>query len=75
MSGKFDSALGKMIHDTLLPEVYRNRDNTGWGAGGSVEKLGDLARYLDACGVMLDQIRNTLDQRLVDSFADIEQSH
>lgn len=43
----------------LLPEVYRNRDN------------GDLAEYLDGCGVLLDRIKNTLHQRLADAFADI----
>lgn len=42
----------------LLPEVHRTRDN------------GDLARYLDACGALLDRIRETLDQRLADAFPD-----
>jgi hypothetical protein len=41
-----------------LPELYRTRDD------------GDLAKYLTACGKLLDAIRNTLDQRLADSFPD-----
>lgn len=48
----------------MLPEVYRTRDSAE--AGGE----GDLARYLDACGELLDRIRATLDQRLADSFPD-----
>lgn len=48
----------------LLPEVYRSRD------GGEPGNGGDLAAYLDACGELLDLIRNTLDQRLADSFPD-----
>lgn len=32
--------------------------------------LGDLARYLDACGLLLDRIRATLEQRLADAFPD-----
>jgi hypothetical protein len=48
----------------LLPEFYRTRDSAE--AGGE----GDLARYLDACGELLDRIRATLDQRLADSFPD-----
>ncbi len=51
------SVLGRQLMD-LLPEVYRTRDN------------GDLAAYLDACGELLDLIRNTLDQLLADSFPD-----
>ena len=48
----------------LLPEVYRSRDTIG------PEARGDLARYLDACGHLLDLIRRTLDQRLADIFPD-----
>ncbi len=70
MSSQFESKLGKLIYDTLLPEIYRNRDNAKWGTGGSVEELGDLANYLDAHGALLDLIRSTLDQRLADSFPD-----
>jgi hypothetical protein len=48
----------------LLPEVYRTRDL------GDTDDTGDLARFLDACGQLLDQIRQTLDQRLADAFPD-----
>jgi len=51
------SISGQQLY-TLLPEVYRNRDN------------GDLANYLDGFGIVLDQIRATLDQRLADCFPD-----
>lgn len=54
---------GRQLY-ALLPEVYRTRDSAE--AGGE----GDLARYLDACGELLDRIRATLDQRLADSFPD-----
>jgi Phage tail protein (Tail_P2_I) len=49
--------IGKQLYN-YLPEVYRTRDQ------------GDLARFLDACGGLLDRIRVTLDQRLADSFPD-----
>jgi hypothetical protein len=42
----------------MLPEVYRNLDN------------GDLADYLDACGELLDQVRQTMDQLVADTFPD-----
>lgn len=45
-----------------LPEVYRSRD------GGDRDERGDLARYLDACGELLDRVRSTLDQRYADCF-------
>jgi hypothetical protein len=48
----------------LLPEVYRSRDSA------ESEGRGDLAKFLDACGELLDLLRNTLDQRLADSFPD-----
>lgn len=48
----------------LLPAVYRDRDNA------SPEDTGDLAKFLDAAGLLLDQIRATLDQRLADAFPD-----
>ncbi len=57
------TATGKQLY-SILPEVYRTRDSSE--AGGE----GDLARYLDACGELLDRIRSTLDQRLADSFPD-----
>ncbi len=46
----------------MLPAVYRNRDNA------EESRLGDLAKYLDACGELLDLIKNTLDQRLADAL-------
>lgn len=47
---------GRELYD-LLPTVYRARDESG-----------DLARYLDACGELLDRLRATLEQRLADAF-------
>lgn len=57
------STIGKQLYQ-LLPAVYRDRDNS------SPQELGDFAKYLDACGELLDSIRWTLDQRLADSFPD-----
>ncbi|MGD2115922.1 MAG: phage tail protein [Acidobacteriota bacterium] len=54
---------GRQLYD-LLPEVYRTRDRNETGGRG------DLAAYLDACGELLDRIRDTLDQRLADAFPD-----
>jgi hypothetical protein len=57
------SKIGKQLYK-LLPAVYRDRDNT------TVEDLGDLGKYLDACGELLDRVHATLEQRLADSFPD-----
>jgi len=57
------TCIGKQLFG-LLPEVYRVRD--AGGGGGT----GDLARFLDACGHLLDRIRRSLDQRLADAFPD-----
>jgi len=54
---------GRQLYD-LLPEVYRTRDRD------EAQGRGDLAAYLDACGELLDRIRQTLDQRLADAFPD-----
>jgi hypothetical protein len=54
---------GRQLYD-LLPEVYRSRDSS------ESKGQGDLAKFLDACGELLDLLRNTLDQRLADSFPD-----
>ncbi len=54
---------GRQLYD-LLPEVYRSRDSA------ESKGQGDLAKFLDACGELLDLLRNTLDQRLADSFPD-----
>jgi hypothetical protein len=54
---------GRQLYE-ILPEVYRTRDSYTSG------EQGDLARFLDACGTLLDRLRATLDQRLADSFPD-----
>lgn len=54
---------GRQLYE-ILPEVYRTLDSHE--SGGQR----DLARFLDACGTLLDRLRATLDQRLADSFAD-----
>jgi hypothetical protein len=59
----FKTRSGRQLFE-LLPEVYRSRDTIG------TEASGDLARFLDACGHLLDLIRNTMDQQLADSFPD-----
>ncbi|MCB1744637.1 MAG: phage tail protein [Gammaproteobacteria bacterium] len=63
------SAIGRQLY-MLLPEIYRSRDNNLRGSDGRIESPGDLARYLDACGSLLDAIKATLDQRLADAFPD-----
>jgi hypothetical protein len=62
-SDKPTTATGTQLYG-ILPEVYRTRDSVE--AGGE----GDLARFLDVFGELLDRIRATLDQRLADSFPD-----
>lgn len=42
----------------ILPALYRTRDT------------GDLKKFLDGCGVLLDQFHETLLQRLADAFPD-----
>jgi hypothetical protein len=42
----------------IVPVVYRNRDS------------GDLKKYFQACGLLLDQIHHTLKQRMTDNFPD-----
>jgi len=58
---------GRQLYN-LLPEVYRTRDAERADQGDRR----DLAAYLDACGELLDRVRNTLDQRLADSFPEGE---
>lgn len=65
---EFESRFGRQLYE-LLPAVYRERDNTE-RRRGNVVKLGDLARYLDSFGLLLDRLRSTLDQRLADAFPD-----
>jgi len=52
-----ETPAGRQLY-TLLPEVYRSRDN------------GDLAALVDGLGHLLGQVRETLEQRLADSFPD-----
>jgi hypothetical protein len=58
VNGALGSRIGAQLY-ALLPEVYRARD-----------KSGDLARYLDACGQLLDQVHSTLRRQLDDHFPD-----
>ncbi|MDQ6966962.1 MAG: phage tail protein, partial [Mariprofundaceae bacterium] len=63
------SESGRRLYE-LLPEVYRSRDNAVRDADGNIVVQGDQAKYLDACGQLLDLIKTTLDQRLKDSHPD-----
>lgn len=61
---------GKLLWQ-LLPDVYRNWDGT-FGKdprqpNKELKQRGDLANYLDAYGVVLDQVKNTILQRLADT--------
>lgn len=51
------STFGETLYH-ILPALYRHRDE------------GDLARYLEACAVLLDQVHTTLQQRMADNFPD-----
>ncbi len=64
------SSSGQQLY-ALLPAVYRRRDQDDHAPDGH---RGDLARYLDACGSLLDAVRFTLEQRLADHFADPPES-
>lgn len=59
------SAYGRHLFD-LLPEVYRERDRKQ-PAG----KTGHLRAYLDSHGILLDRVRNTLEQLYADHFPDV----
>ena len=59
----FKTRTGKQLYG-LLPEVYRTRD------AGNADDTGDLARFLDACGHLLDLIHRSLEQHLADAFPD-----
>src|SRR5512140_2588182 len=63
-----ESPLGKELFESL-PEVYRTRDHPE-SVDGALDQEGDLARYLDACGHLLDRIAATLRQRLRDTTPD-----
>src|SRR5262249_47556294 len=58
VSAPIASRIGAQLY-AGLPEIYRTRD-----------KDGDLARYLDACGGLLDGVYASLRQRLDDNFPD-----
>lgn len=57
MSHTPETVAGRGLYE-LIPVVYRVKDVDG-----------HLALYLDACGVLLDRMRATLEQRLADGFA------
>jgi len=63
---EFSSARGRQMFQ-LLPAVYRERDNAVRDADGRVQEIGDLARYLDALGGLLDRVYATIEQRHRDS--------
>ncbi len=65
------SQLGRRLYQ-LLPAVYRDRDNSDRNREGiHLDAFnGDLGRYLDACGLLLDLVHQTLRQRLADGFPD-----
>lgn len=63
MTDEIRSRSGRQLY-ALLPAIYRTRD------GAEVEDRRDLARYLDAFGVLLDGLRALLDQWLADAFPD-----
>jgi len=63
------SESGRRLY-ALLPATYRARDNSLRDANGKIVEPGDQARYLNACGRLLDLIRATLDQRLKDCHPD-----
>lgn len=53
-----------MLMYRQLPEEYRFRDNR------SGDEPGDLEAYLDGIGVLLDDIRETLEQSYADAFSE-----
>lgn len=59
------SAYGKHLFD-LLPEIYRERDRTQ-----PPDKAWHPKNYLDGHGVLLDRVRNTLEQLYADHFPDV----
>jgi len=68
MSQPSDSRIGQELY-RLLPAVYRERDNPVL-EDGKITQAGDLARYLEACGLLLDGVYALLKQRLDDAFID-----
>ena len=68
----FNSHLGEQLYH-LLPEVYRSRDKKNYPASVMESGDGDLARYLDAHGNLLDLIHATLEQQLKDTLPESSQ--
>lgn len=66
---EWQSHVGRWMYQ-LLPPLYRDADNPQRDASQRITVPGDLARWLDACGLLLDELRATLDQRLADNFVD-----
>jgi len=60
MTREFDHA--RLLYD-ILPAVYRERDADG-----------DLNKFLNGCGLLLDQMHRTLGQRYADIFPDADAS-
>ena len=59
MTQAFDHA--KILYQ-ILPSVYRGKDN------------GDLEKYMQVCGALLDQVHQTLHQRYADNFPDADEN-
>ena len=59
------STYGKHLFD-LLPEIYRERDRTQ-----PPGRADHLRNYLDSHGVLLDRVRDTLEQLYADHFPDV----
>ncbi|MCP3902779.1 MAG: hypothetical protein GY715_04005 [Planctomycetes bacterium] len=53
---------------SLLPLVYRERDRRN-----DAPDVDHLRLYLEACGDLLDRVRETLEQRHADAFAQLDQ--
>ena len=61
--------LGEQLYQ-LLPSVYRERDNARRDVDNNIIVKGDLAKYLQANGDLLNQIYYTVKQQLYDNFPD-----
>jgi hypothetical protein len=65
---KMPSAYGKHLFD-LLPEIYRERDRKQ-----PPGREGHLKDYLESHGVVIDRVRNTLEQLYADHFPDVPEN-
>jgi len=63
------SRFGSLLY-RMLPAAYREQDNAWRDSQLEQVRAGDLAQYLDALGVLLDEQYSTLEQRLADAFPD-----